>query len=61
MKHRKQKKPTKRALPSSTTAWNRAKSRFGLTPEELAMAKEAGFNPVSMDVSADAFAEVRGS
>ena len=32
--------------------WNQAKARFGLTPEELAMAKEAGFNPVSMDVSA---------
>ena len=25
--------------------WNQAKARFGLTPEELAMAKEAGFQP----------------
>ena len=49
MKHRKQKKPTKQALPSSTTAWNRAKSRFHLSPEELAKAQAIEFTPALMD------------
>lgn len=52
MRHRKQKKPSKRMLPSSETVWNRAKERFHLSDEQLAKAQATDFTPAMMDVVA---------
>jgi hypothetical protein len=49
MKQRKQKKRSTKMRPSRKTVWSRAMGRFHLSPEELAMAKAAGFTPTDMD------------
>ena len=49
MKHKKQQQPTKRLLPSSKSVWNRARARFHLNDDQLAMAQATQFTPTLMD------------
>ena len=45
----KQKEPSKELRPVHDKRWKRAKARFQLSPEELAMAQATNFTPIRMD------------
>jgi hypothetical protein len=42
-------KPSKNLPPSSKSVWNRARARFHLNGDQLAMAQATGFTPTLMD------------
>src|SRR5512135_647186 len=61
MKHRKQKKPSKKMRASRKKGWNRAMSRFRLSTEELAMARATKFTPMLMEEVATGKKVTRGA